>query len=87
MYHQSPNYIMSAAQRFYPPAIQQVGPPYPLRLQSQIRTAVQQSGGKFNTIISTSMIAYMYMYLEVPALESDIWTIYALQTSLLPGRI
>lgn len=39
------NYYMGGAQRFYPPAIQQVRPPNPRWPQPQMRAAAQQPGG------------------------------------------
>lgn len=45
IYPQNPNYYMGGAQRFYPPAIQQVRPPNPRWPQPQMRAAGQQPGG------------------------------------------
>lgn len=45
IYPQNPNYYMGGAQRFYPPAIQQVRPPNPRWPQQQMRAAGQQPGG------------------------------------------
>lgn len=51
IYPQNPSYYMGGAQRFYPPAIQQVRPPNPRWQQAQMRAAGQQPGGKFSTLI------------------------------------
>lgn len=45
IYPQNPSYYMGGAQRFYPPAIQQVRPPNPRWQQAQMRAAGQQPGG------------------------------------------
>jgi polyadenylate-binding protein len=45
IYPQNPNYYMGGAQRFYPPAIQQVRPPNPRWPQPQMRAGGQQPGG------------------------------------------